>query len=116
MHGDLRAGNVFVNPKQGTVTGVIDPERALWGDPVFDIAGVHQMSVADPSAPLLAGLDEGGVTVTLTEDVQVRLNLYRMWFAIAMLAEGGIRGHLFDDLAGREPALRGQLAATLGLL
>ncbi|GMA24019.1 hypothetical protein GCM10025864_17780 [Luteimicrobium album] len=33
VHGDLWAGNVFVDPATYAVTGVIDGERALFGDP-----------------------------------------------------------------------------------
>ena len=36
VHWDLWDGNIFVDPEIGKITGVIDFERALWGDPLME--------------------------------------------------------------------------------
>jgi aminoglycoside phosphotransferase (APT) family kinase protein len=36
VHWDLWDGNIFVDPDTGKITGVIDFERALWGDPLME--------------------------------------------------------------------------------
>lgn len=36
VHWDLWDGNVFVMPETGEVTGLIDFERSLWGDPLME--------------------------------------------------------------------------------
>ena len=36
VHWDLWDGNIFVEPKTGQITGIIDFERALWGDPLME--------------------------------------------------------------------------------
>ena len=43
VHTDLWAGNLFVDPGTGALVGVIDPERAFWGDPLADLVGVDPM-------------------------------------------------------------------------
>ncbi len=40
LHWDLWDGNVFI--KDGTITGIIDFERTLWGDPLMEIISVIQ--------------------------------------------------------------------------
>ncbi|HTG68888.1 MAG TPA: aminoglycoside phosphotransferase family protein [Candidatus Udaeobacter sp.] len=56
LHWDLWDGNVFI--KDGTVTGIIDFERSLWGDPLmeFYFSHFHQ------SAPFLAGYGAAAFT------------------------------------------------------
>ncbi len=43
VHTDLWAGNLFVDPETGELLGVIDPERAVWGDPLMDLVGIDPM-------------------------------------------------------------------------
>lgn len=115
-HGDLWAGNTMVDPATGAVLGVIDPERALWGDPIFDLAGADQITLDELPPALLQGLADGGRRLDLNESTRTRLNLYRLWFAVAMLAEEAVRGHLFVDREARRAGLRAQLDALLALL
>jgi aminoglycoside phosphotransferase (APT) family kinase protein len=37
VHWDLWDGNIFVDPAARVVTGVVDFERALWGDPLMEV-------------------------------------------------------------------------------
>jgi len=116
VHGDLWAGNTFVDPARGRVVGVIDPERALWGDPLSDVAGTDQLTSADPPRDLLRGLRDGGREWHPSTDIATRLNLYRLWFAVAMLAESGPRSHLLGDRDAREAPLRAQASRLLETL
>jgi aminoglycoside phosphotransferase (APT) family kinase protein len=37
VHWDLWDGNIFVDPETRQITGIIDCERALWGDPLMEV-------------------------------------------------------------------------------
>ena len=36
MHWDLHDGNIFVNKETNEISGIIDFERAFWGDPLIE--------------------------------------------------------------------------------
>lgn len=90
VHSDLWPGNLFVDTATGQIVGVIDPERAMWGDPLVDVVGADPMwdGLDRPQdVPLVAALDvssPGAVT---------RLLLYRMWLGLVMTIEGSPRGY-----------------------
>ena len=50
VHTDLWAGNLFVDPATGELLGVIDPERAFWGDPLADLSASTPWA-ASPGRP-----------------------------------------------------------------
>jgi aminoglycoside phosphotransferase (APT) family kinase protein len=84
VHTDLWAGNVFVDPKTGEVVGVIDPERAFWGDPLADLVGIDPMG-REPGTPALrAGY--GPIDVD-SPSARTRLDLYRMRLCLVMMIE-----------------------------
>jgi hygromycin-B 4-O-kinase len=41
VHGDFGANNVLIDADTGAITAVLDWECALYGDPLFDIAGAY---------------------------------------------------------------------------
>ncbi len=93
VHCDLWPGNLFVDPATGEIVGVIDPERAMWGDPLVDLVGAD---------PMWDGLDRpedaalvGALDVT-SPGAAERLLLYRMWLALVMTIEGSPRGYTGD--------------------
>jgi hypothetical protein len=116
VHGDLWSGNTIVDANRGVVSGVIDPERALWGDPLFDLAGTSQMTIDPPSRDIVAGMTAAGSPPRLDEHGLIRLDLYRTWFAVAMLAEAGCRAHLIPDRAARDRRLLDVLDVLLDRL
>ena len=84
VHTDLWAGNVFVEPLTGELVGVIDPERAFWGDPLADLVGVDPMG-REPGTPFVrAGY--GALDVD-SPSARVRLDLYRMRLCLVMMIE-----------------------------
>lgn len=80
VHGDPWPGNVFVVPETGEVLGLIDVERAMWADPLFDVVAGDAMNVGDPD-PRLAATD------AFAADELARIRLYRIWFTMLMTTE-----------------------------
>jgi aminoglycoside phosphotransferase (APT) family kinase protein len=94
VHTDLWSGNLFVDTGTCALTGVIDPERAVWGDPLLELAGADQMGRGPVPGALLAGYaDAGGVLAPGTPSGEVRLLLYRMWMSLVMVTEMAPRGY-----------------------
>ena len=106
VHTDLWPGNLFVDPATGALTGVIDPERALWGDPVLDLVG------ADPMWDGIPASVAGDVDVT-SPGAAARLLLARMWLALVMTIEAPLRGYAGEWVAGYDAANRRSLARAL---
>jgi Ser/Thr protein kinase RdoA (MazF antagonist) len=107
VHTDLWPGNVFVGPGTGEVVGIIDTERALWGDPVLDLVGADPMWDGLPSA-FAAHHD---VTSPATAE---RLALGHLWLSLVMTVEPAPRAYPPSDwLTGYEAANRRNLARAL---
>jgi aminoglycoside phosphotransferase (APT) family kinase protein len=86
IHFDLWDGNILV--ENGRITGLVDGERAFWGDPVAEFVSLTLFSTSmDPD--LSAGYGE----LELGE----RLSLYRIYLYLIMLIEGTPRGYQGPD-------------------
>ncbi|MCS0499742.1 phosphotransferase family protein [Protaetiibacter mangrovi] len=105
VHGDPWRGNVFVVPESGRVLGLIDVERAMWADPLFDVVAGDAMNVGDPD-PRLAAVP------VFSPDERARIELYRIWFTVLMTTEIVPRGFSGDWLV----PYRAELAANLATL
>jgi aminoglycoside phosphotransferase (APT) family kinase protein len=82
IHFDLWDGNILV--EDGRITGLIDGERAMWGDPVAEFVSLTLFeSSVDPE--FLAGYG----SVELSETI----SLYRLYLYLIMLIEGAPRGY-----------------------
>ncbi|MEU4394535.1 aminoglycoside phosphotransferase family protein [Kribbella sp. NPDC023855] len=82
IHFDLWDGNILV--QDGRITGLIDGERAMWGDPVAEFVSLTLFeSSVDPE--FLAGYG----SVELSETI----SLYRLYLYLIMLIEGAPRGY-----------------------
>ncbi len=81
IHFDLWDGNILV--EDGRITGLVDGERAFWGDPVAEFVSLTLFSSLDEE--LLAGY---GAAVD-----GERLSLYRIYLYLIMLVEGTPRGY-----------------------
>lgn len=83
VHTDLWPGNVFLDLATGEIIGIIDAERALWGDPLIEVVGIDQESRGPAPAALLEGyVEAGGTLVTDSPGARTRLALYRMYFML----------------------------------
>lgn len=78
IHWDLWDPNVFIDPHSGTVTGLIDFERALWADPLME------GNFKRPSPSLLAGY---GDPILESPGAAARRALYDLYLALVMVIE-----------------------------
>jgi len=94
VHFDLWDGNVFVDldRPEPIVTGFIDHERALWGDPAADLVSLALLRDIADDADFLAGYAEAGGPVVLDCATRQRLRLYRAHLALVMIVEAVPRG------------------------
>lgn len=87
LHFDLWDGNVLT--ADGRLTGLVDGERYLYGDPLLDLVSpaLFRRIEEEPDHPFLRGYP-----VMIDDDARVRLTLYRIHLYLLMLAEGPSRG------------------------
>lgn len=106
VHWDLWDGNLFVDPARGKITGVIDFERALWGDPLLEVNfGVFRDATAFSEGyarPMLA-----------TPAQQQRRTLYNVYLFLIMVIECYYREYETQD---QENYARQRLASELARL
>ena len=72
MHNDLWQGNVLLDPETGDVHGVLDFERALFGDPLQDFCGAQSMSTGRVEDALLRGYGSAGGSDPRDEESSTR--------------------------------------------
>ncbi|MCA9875399.1 MAG: phosphotransferase [Anaerolineales bacterium] len=85
VHWDLWEGNIFVDVVDGrtAITGIIDWERALWGDPEID-----QVMFRDAADPFWGGY---GRSPSAAPAAETRRALYRLYLWLIMLIEDKVR-------------------------
>lgn len=124
VHADLWPGNVLLDPASHRLAGVLDAERALWGDPLFELVGADQLGVGAVDPDLLAGYREAGGDLAVGDgtpddgdpDAWVRLRLYRVYLACVLAVEVVPRGYEGDWVAGYRATARSNLDRMLGEL
>jgi hypothetical protein len=88
------------------ITGVIDHERAFWGDPIME-AGFLGAATEGEGAGFVAGYGRG----PLTPDELERRRLYNLHLFLIMVIETVYRGHTTtEQLEMARPALDGAMA------
>jgi fructosamine-3-kinase len=89
LHFDLWDGNALVGP-DGSLTGLVDGERYLYGDPLLDfVSPALFRRIEDiPGHPFVAGYRPA----PFDEAARIRLALYRIHLYVLMIAEGPSRG------------------------
>jgi aminoglycoside phosphotransferase (APT) family kinase protein len=91
VHFDLWPGNILLHENQ--ITGVVDGERAFWGDPLAEMVSLALFgSIEDDDAFL-----EGYGGIEFTDSTRRRLALYRSYLYLIMLIEGDPRGYTGPD-------------------
>jgi aminoglycoside phosphotransferase (APT) family kinase protein len=89
LHFDLWDGNVLASP-DGELTGLVDGERYLYGDPLLDLVSpalFHRIEDS-PGHPFLRGYG----LAHFDRSARIRLSLYRLHLYVLMLAEAPSRG------------------------
>ncbi|MBB2924501.1 aminoglycoside phosphotransferase family protein [Cellulomonas cellasea] len=119
VHGDLWAGNLFVEPATGELVGVIDTERSLWADPLYELIGADQMGTRTaPTAVLDGYASAGGAFALDTAAGRTRLQLYRLYLSLVLIIEIAPRAYTGDWIgphrATAERLVREALDVLLG--
>ncbi|MEL7977414.1 aminoglycoside phosphotransferase family protein [Isoptericola sp. F-RaC21] len=124
VHADLWEGNLLLDRSEGTVCGVLDAERALWGDPLFELVGADQFGAGAVDPDLLAGYRQAGGELGLGDgtpgsgdpDAWTRLQLYRAYFACLLTVEVVPRGYTGDRRDWQATHAHANLERILGEL
>jgi aminoglycoside phosphotransferase (APT) family kinase protein len=91
VHFDLWDGNILVH--EGRITGLVDGERAFWGDPVAEFVSLSLFGDISKDQAFF----EGYGPVEFTDDVRRRLAMYRSYIFLIMIVEGTPRGYSGAD-------------------
>ncbi|MGW1927215.1 phosphotransferase [Streptomyces massasporeus] len=96
VHFDAWEGNVVVDRTASGpwhLSGLIDGERAFFGDPLAELVGLDPLGAAEDDADLLAGYRSVTPALTLDTGARVRLALYRVYLALVMRVESVPRAY-----------------------
>ncbi|MEO3807995.1 phosphotransferase [Sphaerisporangium sp. B11E5] len=102
VHFDLWHGNILLDldGDRPRIAGLVDHERAFWGDPLADFVSLDVFGTSETDEDLVAGYQEAGGPVVFTAGARARIALYRVYLYLIMLIEVGPRG--FEGEAVRE--------------
>ncbi|MGW4540596.1 phosphotransferase family protein [Streptomyces chartreusis] len=119
VHSDLWPGNIFIDAGGGDrrprITGLIDHERAFWGDPAAELVSLAYGGPTGPDSDLVAGYTEAGGTLDFTPALRHRLALYHLYLGLLLVVECGPRGYGSDHLAYCRRTLDDNLAGVRAL-
>jgi fructosamine-3-kinase len=123
LHNDLWHGNVLLTPETGEVHGIVDFERSLFGDPLWDFVGAESMQTGPTTPALLAGYEAAGGILPrdpaagtpsgFTASADVRTTLYRLWTLSVQYIEIVPRGFHGEWVSGHRDKILGLRAALL---
>ncbi|MFD4990866.1 phosphotransferase family protein [Cellulosimicrobium cellulans] len=132
VHADLWPGNVLLglpttdpghpHPADDlAIVGVLDAERSLWGDPLFELAGADQLGAGAVDPDLLAGYAAEGGDLGVGDgtpgsgdpDAWARLSLYRAYLACVLTVEVVPRAYEGDWVEGYAGTARANLLRML---
>lgn len=103
VHKDLWSGNIFVDPDTMEITGIVDFERAIYGDPLLELVCGF---VLENKTFLMTYLGR----TELTREESVRVTLYKIYLFLIMVIECTYRQYPDDS---QENWARLQLAENL---
>jgi hypothetical protein len=108
VHFDLWDGNILVAADDGArprIGGIVDAERAFWGDPVADFVSLALFGDIEQDRDFLAGYRAAGGPAALDGAARERLALYRAYLYLIMWVEAVPRASAPDRIAGlQDPA------------
>ncbi|MCT4352260.1 aminoglycoside phosphotransferase family protein [Streptomyces sp. Je 1-79] len=96
VHFDAWEGNiVLARDVDGSwsLAGLIDGERAFFGDPLAELVGLDPLGAAEDDADLMAGYRSVTPGLTVDTGARVRLALYRVYLALVMRVEAAPRAY-----------------------
>ncbi|QOV36952.1 aminoglycoside phosphotransferase family protein [Streptomyces ferrugineus] len=126
VHYDLWPGNIFIEETEASdcasgrrrprITGLIDHERAFWGDPAAELVSLAMGGDTGPDSDLATGYTEAGGTLDFTSPTfQHRLALYHLYLGLILVVECGPRGYDGGHLAYCRRVLADGVARVRGL-
>ncbi|PRY36678.1 phosphotransferase family protein [Umezawaea tangerina] len=110
VHFDLWDGNILVDGSR--ITGLVDGERAFWGDPIAEFVSVALFGDVEQDPDFIAGYAMG----SFTPSMRSRLSMYRVYLYLIMLIEAVPRGYLGSGHEAMARLIRRHLLAELGSL
>jgi aminoglycoside phosphotransferase (APT) family kinase protein len=118
VHFDLWDGNILLDVTSGSaeIGGLIDAERAFWGDPAADFVSLALFGDIERDAAFLAGYRAGGGQVEFGEPLRRRLRLYRIYLYLIMVVEATPRGYAGPEHDRMHRRVTGLLRAELDAL
>lgn len=97
------------------ITGIIDHERAFWGDPAAELVSLAFGGDAGPDSDLVAGYVQAGGRLDFTPAFRHRLALYGLYLGLLLVVECGPRGYGADHLASCRRTLNERVAELRAL-
>ena len=118
LHFDLWDGNVLATVQDGEarLSGLVDGERWLWGDPLVDLVSpaLFRRIEDEPDHPFLAGyVAASGADPLAQPAARQRLRFYRLHLALVMVVELASRGDVGPERADWRAFLWAQLERSL---
>ncbi|MDV5143861.1 phosphotransferase [Streptomyces sp. SBC-4] len=96
VHFDAWEGNIVLartGDGPWDLSGLIDGERAFFGDPLADLVGLDPLGAAEDDPDLMAGYHSVAPDRTIDTSASVRLALYRVYLALVMRVEAVPRAY-----------------------
>jgi fructosamine-3-kinase len=118
VHFDLWDGNILLGPAAGSleISGVVDAERAFWGDPAADFVSLALFGDIELDPAFLTGYRAAGGQVEFGQPLRQRLRLYRIYLYLIMAVEATPRGYTGAEHAVRRRIVTDRLRADLDAL
>ncbi|MFE1319862.1 phosphotransferase family protein [Kitasatospora phosalacinea] len=102
VHFDAWEGNLLLTPGADggwELTGVIDGERAFFGDPLAELVGLDPLGAAELDGDFVAGYRSVDPSFAVDDAGRARLALYRTYLALIMRVESVPRAYTGDFAA-----------------
>lgn len=118
VHFDLWDGNILVDATRRTpsITGIIDGERMMWGDPAADFVSLALFDDIEQDGPFLTGYRAAGGRADFDKRLRVRLALYKTYLYLIMLTEAVPRGYSGTEHLRTVRRVRDELASALNVV
>ncbi|MGD0557923.1 MAG: aminoglycoside phosphotransferase family protein [Streptosporangiaceae bacterium] len=118
VHYDLWDGNILIDFDGETprIGGIIDAERAFWGDPLADFVSLALVADIRSDQAFLTAYGEAGGPARLDASSRIRLALYKSYLYLIMLVEAVPRGYGDDTRQWLDGRVAPALATELDVL
>jgi hypothetical protein len=79
------------------ISGLVDAERAFWGDPLAEMVSVALFADIEQDQAFLDGYRAAGGSIMFDHSTRTRLALYRCYLYLIKLVEGVPRGYASSE-------------------